>query len=366
MRHAHHLEHGLTALRHLKALALGRGDRKAAIAYAQARDDWGTDQATVVQALKAAVSGIDTGDIGGGSVTATDLSAAVRPLSIVGRLPLRQLPARVPYMTQTGPARAYWIGESRAMKMSAGTYVRDPVGLVPKMVGALTVATREMLDDPSIAGEQALRADLVAACVEAMDRAFIDRTNTGSADVPAAINASVTPIPSTGSTLADLDADFAMAVRQLSDAGSDLRNAYWVMPSYFAARLALTRGIDGGPAYPKLGALGGELAGLPVITSAAAEAEVNSDDFADVTLLDASQVDFAEGPAQLRTSTEATIEMSNSPSGAADTPTAASASLVSMYAADCVALMAAFRVTWRVRRAGMVQVVSNVPAVLES
>lgn len=367
MRNIHHYGEGLLAMRFLKSLAVGRGDGAAAVAYAEARNDWGVDRSTVVQRLKAAMSGQTIAETtGGASDVPHDLLAALRPLSVAGRLPLRRVPARVPFLTQTGPARAYWVGESKARRMTVGAYSRDGDGLILKTVAALTVATRESIDDQSIDAENALLADLLAACAEALDRAFIDRLNTGSASTPAAVNSGVTPIPSTGSTLADLDADFAMAVRQLSDAGSNLRSAYWVMPSYFAARLALTRGIDGGPAYLGLGALGGTLAGLPVITSAAAEAEVNSDDLADITLLDASQISYAEGEAALRTSNEAVIEMDTTPTGASDTPTAASATMVGMFQADTVALLAKMAVNWRVRRAGMVQVISNVPALLES
>lgn len=362
-----HYGTGLTALRYLKSLAIAKGDGAGAIGYAQAKeDDWGEDSTRVVRRLKSAVSGLGTSDIGGGSDVAHDLMAAVRPLTIAGRLTLHRMPARVPFMTQTGPARAYWVGESKARRMSVGAYSRDATGLVMKAVAALTVTTNELLDDKSIDGERALLADLLAACAEALDRAFIDRTNVGSAATPASVNSGVTPIPSTGSTLADFDADLAMAVRQLNDAGSNLRNAFWVMPSYLAARLALTRGVDGGPAYPGLGALGGTLAGLPVITSTAAEAEVNSDDLSDITLLDASQISYAEGEAEMRTSTNAMIEMDTAPTGATDTPTASSATMVSMFQTDSVALLAQIHANWKVRRAGMVQVISNVPSVLES
>ncbi|HUG26216.1 phage major capsid protein [Piscinibacter sp.] len=362
-----HYGEGLLALRYLKSMAIGGGDNAAAIGYAEARADWGVDRASVVRQLKSALSGLSIGETtGGASDVRHDLLAALRPLTIVGRLPLRRQPPRMPFLTQTGPARAYWVGESKARRMTVGSYSRDGEGLITKTVAALTVATSEALEDKSIDAENALLADLLDACAEGLDRAFIDRLNTGSASTPASINSAVTPIPASGVSLDDLDADFAMAIRQLSDAGSNLRAAYWVMPSYFAARLALTRGIDGGPAYPGLGALGGQLAGLPVITSAAAEAEANSDDLADVTLLDASQISFAEEEPTLRTSTNAVIEMDTAPTGASDTPTAASATMVSMFQAECVALLAQMSVNWSVRREGMVQVISGMSSVIES
>jgi hypothetical protein len=51
--------------------------------------------------------------------------------------------------------------------------------------------------------------------VAAIDVAFIDRENLGSVAKPAGIASSVTPISSTGSTLAAIDSDLARIIQAL-------------------------------------------------------------------------------------------------------------------------------------------------------
>ena len=348
---------GIRAARFLKSLAVCGGDLVAATAYAEQRQrEWGDH--SVVQALrqKAAVGGLEAGSFGSSDIPA-DLLAAVRPLTLAGRMPLRRVPPKTWLLTQITGSVARWIGEGGARRLSAGSYTRALLRL--KTVAALSVVSNEALANPTIDGDTALLADLIAACVQALDLAFIARSNTGDDGTPAAVTAGVTPIAALGDAIADLDESLRLAIAALVAAGSNLTAAYWTMSPQLAAAMALTRGSGGAPAYPEIGALGGRLAGLPVLTSGVVE--FDSDSASDVALVDASQISYADEAPELRTSSEVLVEMEGAaPTGDSTTPAAASQNRVSMFQSECTALMAGFRANWKQRRPGCVQVISGV------
>jgi hypothetical protein len=344
---------GLTAIRLLKCKAIGGGDPIAAVSYAETRRDW-PDQRDIVSHLKAGVSGQSVSDLDGGSEIAADFLGRLSPLTIAGRSRLRRVPARVPLLTQTGGPTGYWTGESKAVRASAGSYRRDE--LPWRKTAALVVATKEHLADKSIAGESSLLADMLAACVEAMDRSFIGGA-VGDLVTPQSINYNAFTIPSSGTDVSDLDRDIGAAMAALIAAGSNLSNATWATSQALAAKMGMARGASGSLCYPGVTALGGVLCGIPLIASSAVEAD--SDATSSLTLFDGSQINFADAAPMLRTSDEAMIELDTDPTGASDTPVGASANLVSMFQGDCVALIATLRANWLVRRAGMVAVITG-------
>lgn len=345
--------HGTTAIRFLKSLAIARGDAQAARGYAAARDDWHDGQ-SVVAGLKAAVGGMDLSTIDGGSDVAADFMTALRPLTLVGRLPVRRVPALLPLLTHTSASTVRWVGEGAARPATTlGAFARSSLTL--KQVAALAVASNELLADRTLDSENVVLADLLAACAEGLDRAFIDLNNSGDAVTPASVTSTATPIAYSGA----LDVDLAAAIQQLADAGSTLRSAYWIMSSALAGRLALVRDASGALAYPTVGALGGTIAGLPLITTGAAN-EADSDSAENIALIDASQISYAEGPPVLRTSQNAMIELDTAPTGDTLVPTAASASFVSMFQCEATALLAQLSCNWVPRREGMVALIADI------
>ena len=163
----------------------------------------------------------------------------------------------IPTLVSAARSRAYWAKPGGALRMVAGTYSRDS-GLRLKKVGALMVATLESLRDTGF--ERALQMDLIAACADALDRAFVDPlNNAGDDSVPASVTSGVAPIDYMGGGVVGLDDALREAMQQLSEA-ADLTRAYWILPATLAGSLALARGSDGAPAYPNLSATGGRCA----------------------------------------------------------------------------------------------------------
>ena len=116
------------------------------------------------------------------------------------------------------------------------------------------VATRELLMLSTPAAEDLFRENLLAAVTAEQDNSFINPLNGGVADTkPASITNPVTPITSAGSPDEDIAALFAAYT-------GDWETAFLVVNGKVGARLASVT-------MPNVGARGGEVKGVPVITS---------------------------------------------------------------------------------------------------
>ncbi|MGE0583465.1 MAG: phage major capsid protein [Steroidobacteraceae bacterium] len=344
---------GYTATRTIKALAMARGWPGRAEAFAKG-SGW-RDVDDVIASIKAVVAPTGTDDVGLPTPAGFDFAEFVRPMTILGKLVgLRRVPSRVRAIAATAGSSASWSGESQPRPISRLTL--NGATLEPLGVTAVTVATIDLLKSSSPGAESILSRDLAAAAVGALDSAFIDPANAGVADVkPASITNGVTPIASTGSSLAQIDADLEDMIAALDLAGSDLQFAAWVLRPRTAVYLAKLRGTGGALAFPGMTAKGGILLGLPAITSNHVPVEVGSpgDGDTSITLLDAAQILVTDdGSTGFEVSENATIAMSDEPTSPVEQ--------VSMFQTDSVALRTTRFANWRRCRDGMAQVLSGV------
>lgn len=323
---------GLGAVRVLKALAIAKNDNVTAEGFAQASPWLGRD--SIAHYIKSPAATITTAEMGPLTPVGDDLMTALRPLTLLGRLPgLRKLPTRTRLLNQSTGFRGYWVREGKPIPMSGGAFTASELETL--RVGALTVVSNELLRSTMPSVERAILHDLLAACSEAMDGAFIGVANAGvSKERPPSVTFGVAPIAAGGGSVAQIDAALTAAQLQLIAAGNSLTTAAWVLHPALAAKMAALRGSGGAAIYPGLGALGGELAGLPALTSAGA-------DDATIALVDANNIGFAEGEPRLSTSTAATIDMA-APGG--------DPVRVSMFTNECTALLVAVPVVWQMRR----------------
>jgi Phage capsid family len=75
---------------------------------------------------------------------------------------------------------------------------------------------------------------------------------------------------------------------------------YLIMKRSTAIALAQLRSTNGDHSFPDVGAMGGEIWGVPVLTSESAPADSNSPADNIIVLVDAAEVLLAEGPIDLR------------------------------------------------------------------
>jgi HK97 family phage major capsid protein len=343
---------GQTFVRTIKSLGVARGDPAGAMAYAQGQN-WANER-DVVASIKATVTPLGTDNYPLPTPAASDFAEFIRPLTIIGKLTgLRGVPARVRVIAATSGSTAYWSGERNPRPISRMTFAGDT--LEPLSVIAMLVTTTELLRSSSPSAESILSRDLAFAAVQAMDQAFIDPANAGSAGVkPASITNGATTIHSSGNSLANIDSDLALLIEALADAGSDLTWATFILRPRTALYLSLLRGTGGALAHPGMSVKGGTLAGLPAIVSAASPSDVGSpQEGGEITLLDPSQIIVVDdGGSALEISRQTALAMSDSPTS----PT----TLVSMWQSEAAALKITRWANWQRCRAGMAQVLDQV------
>lgn len=282
---------------------------------------------------KAAVpAGGTTGDAGGLTSESEEVAAFMREteeLTLLGRLRgVVQVAATQPYAAATQRLTGYWLGEQKAVKVSPLAFDRKT--LKPLKVAALVAMSEELLEDSDPRADGILRAMLQAAIQRATDTAFIDSTNAGSATKPAAVTYGARSFVSSGNLEDDLQ-------RAIFNFAGNWATAAWILSPADAALIALKDAGNG--AARGLGALGGELVGLPAFTSEGVPT-------GQLSLVDASGVAVCDEGVSFAAATDASIELDDAPTGAGDTPTAASARLANLFQSDIVALRARRRLNW--------------------
>ena len=171
---------------------------------------------------------------------------------------------------------------------------------------------------------------------------------------PASVTSSATPISSSGSDLTSIDADLEALVNALSDAGSDLSAATWVLHPRSAVYLSRLRGSGGAPAFPGIGARGGQLLGMPVLTSRNVPVAGDTHASTIVALVDPSMISVSDdGGSEVGVSLHSAVEMS-------DTPATGAVSQISLWQNDLAGLRVLRECNWKLRQPGGAQVLTAV------
>ncbi len=330
-------EIGFARLAIARALTSGPAE-----AFDLASRRWGATSDVARAIRMAAVPGVASDNPDHSAAVGTHLGQAafvdsVRELEIISRLRPRTVPPHVPVIVHAAGAVATWTASGKAAPVASTAFARRAI--TPLKPSALLVVSSEFLASTAPEVEAMLLADLRRACVQASDEAFIDITGAGIAGrVPQSITYAAPALPSSSLVRDDL----AGAI-EIFD--GDLTRAAWVMHPALATRIALSFGVD---AESRLGPRGGELLGMPVITSQACQWGSSG---GTIALIDASAIVVADAGADVQRSVASAIEMQTDPTGATDTPVgAATTNLVSLFQADAIGIMVTRRVNWIVAR----------------
>jgi hypothetical protein len=224
-----------------------------------------------------------------------------------------------------------WRDEGGAYRTSTIEATRSS-GLEPLSVGAITVATNELLQDRSVEAEVMLRDQLVKALATELDAAFISPSNNGSAGVkPASVTNANAAMDSPSESLFDWGDTFQ----------GDVASAWIVMNPWQAARL-------NSAARPNVGKNGGDWAGFSVITSTAVPEGI-------FVLIDPEQIAIAMGGAEIDASSEADIALVDS-SSMTSAPTITASTMTSLFQSGSTAIRGTLSANWAVKKNEAVQV----------
>lgn len=359
------LEPGIALARAAKCLALGHLEHRDAIQIAKSLYD-GHDQiisATQRLVTKAAVAPATTTTPGTwagnlvGSETAVfaDFIEYLRPQTIIGRFgqggvpSLRRVPFRVPLVGQTSGGDGYWVGEGQAKPLTKFDFSRTT--LEPLKVANIAVATMEVIRDSSPSADIIIRDQLAAALRERMDIDFINPSKGAVPGVsPASILNGVGGTPTTGNDADAVRNDIRVLFNAFIAANNAPTSGVFIMEATTALALSLMQNPLGQAEFPGIGMNGGTLFGLPVIVSEHVTTGV-------VALVNASDIYIGdEGGIDLSMSTEASLQMDDSPSN----PTDATTVLVSLWQRNLVGFRAERAISWARRRTSAVAYLTGV------
>jgi HK97 family phage major capsid protein len=325
---------GRTFVRSLIARSLvGNSDENI---YAFARNRWGDHSANDV--TKAAVGAITSGDTGGVDAARAFFGLA-REQSVIGRLVgLRRIPFGVRTLAVQAGSRGYWVSQAKNKPLSRVTLSGS--SLDPLKVVSILVTTKEMLMSNDPAAESTLEDDLVRAVTGVLDEAFLDPGNAGIAnEMPGAI--------SNGATVLSATSDFGADLRAMvSTFQGDLGFAVFVTSPATATAIATMTDAGGRYLFPGVGPRGGELLGIPVLTT---RSSVDDSSGGTLTLIDPTGISAALGTLSVDTSEHATLQMSDDPDDAGSP-----VFNVSLYTTNSVAFRAEIAANWSLQRAGAV------------
>jgi HK97 family phage major capsid protein len=320
---------------------------------------WGRTNPTLVNVIKAGVTGGtaygDGSDSWGAELVSADsrymgdFVEFLRSQTVFDRLPLREVPANVSIKGQEAIASGYWVGESLAIPASAQDF--SDVELTAKKVGAISVASRELLRYSSPAAEMLIRDGLVEASRQRIDQTFLG-TGAVSSSAPAGILNGVSGETASGTDAEALRTDIATLYGTFLTA-KNATGLHFVCTPTLAKSISLMRNALGQREFPELTAMGGTLEGDPVVTGDNVGAT-------HLILLKPSDIwRIGDMGVEVSLSMDATIEMDDAPAGDGGTPTAGTANPVSMFQTENVAFKVVRPINFAKRRSHAAQYVSD-------
>lgn len=357
---------GIAFTRYVKALAMARGNVMQALQIANANKRWKDESPQVAKVLMTAVEGGDTTTAGWASELVynqnlvNEFIELLRPQTILGRMTgLRQVPFNVRMSGQDSGGTAYWVGQGRAIPASKLHTLEVTLGIA-KAAG-LMVITEELARSSAPSAEGLIRDDLMKTIKTFLDVQFVDPNVAAVANVsPASITNGVTPIVPTGTDAAALRYDVQQLFKAFIQANMDPTKAVWIMETTQALAISMMLNPLGQPEFPGINIMGGTFQGLPVIPSMSANIAGSPDSGKMIILANADDILMADdGGLTVDASREASIEMTDSPTGDAAAGTQGITSLVSMFQENSIAIKLVRYINWKKRRATAVQYIKE-------
>jgi len=363
---------GTAFTRYAMALAGARGNRWEAINRAKMWHDQTPEVELALQSdiasdmngyVKAAVGVGTTTDATWASplvaftVMANEFVELLRPETIIGRIPgLRRVPFNIQMPATTTGSTVAWVGENAPKPV--GQMAFTTIQLRWAKAAGIIVLTQELVKFSNPAAEAVVRADLIAAMAQFLDRQFVDPSVAAVTNVsPASITNGVTPVTRTGTNQAAFVTDVTTLLTTFLTANLSTAGGVWIMTQRQALSLSLMLTSLGNRFYPDISATGGTLLGYPVIASENIPSVGGSPaDGTPIIFAIAPEIFLADdGQVVIDASDQASVQMDTAP----DSPPTASTALVSLWQMNFVGLRAERWINWAKRRSTAVGYISN-------
>ena len=302
----------------------------------------------VIQAAKSAVS---TGGTLNTTLTppvtsvAGEIQALMRSDALLGKfqtMGCRMEPFLVQIPREITPAASAWVGQGYPAPVTNPTL--NKIILQPTKVSSIIVLDDESTKIESAASEQSTLNIVKAALIGNMDNLAMNPTLTEVADssgtglivAPASITAQGTQISCTGSSAAQRAADIQTKINTMWM----FRNPVLIMAPSVGAGYGASLTTGGNRMFPNVGAQGGEIFGIPVLTSGFMPQPAGSPTGNYVVMLDLADLILCDdGQYEIDVSGEASLQMNNAPSTGAQ-------NLVSLFQTSGTAIRINKTVNW--------------------
>jgi HK97 family phage major capsid protein/HK97 family phage prohead protease len=367
VRNPDKLDKGIGFARFVKCLGLAQGNLMHAQLIATQRyknDDRLNMVLKTAVAAGATVSGNWAENLVGDETSLfADFVEFLRPQTILGKFgnngvpALRNVPFRVPLISQTAGGNGYWVGEGKPKPLTKFNFSRTH--LEPLKVANIAVVTKELLASASPSADTLIRDALAAALRERLDIDFIDPAKAASSGVsPASITNGVSAIASTGNDADAIREDVRQLMATFVAADNPPTSGVWIMSSATALGLSLLQNPLGQSEFPGINMNGGTFMGMPAIVSEYVPS-VTAGGY--IILVNAQDIYLADdGGITIDMSREASLQMNDAPSSHDSVTPSEAASLVSLWQTNSVGFLAERVINWAKRRSSAVAVLDEV------
>jgi hypothetical protein len=263
-------------------------------------------------------------------------------------LGLRDISADVTIKGQDGAFTGYWVGEKKPIPASIGSF--SDVTLRPLKAAGLTYLSKDLIRRSAPEALMLFRDGIVEAIAQAVDTKFFS-ADAASANVsPAGILNGLAGVASVGGRVQDVYTDLAYLTGIFVTA-KQRGELKLVSNKIVANQIAhLLSPLTAEPAFKQVTKDGGTINGTQYLTGENVIA-------ANLLLIKPSDIyKVKDSGVEVSLSTDATIEADTVPTGEGSGPTAQSASMVSMFQTEMVAIKAVRDITWAMRRSSAIVV----------
>lgn len=270
--------------------------------------------------------------------------------TVFDRLPLREVPQNVAIKGMDGAYTGYFVGESKPIPMSQGS--ASSTSTAPLKVAALTVLSNELIRDSSPSALGMAGDGLRNAIAQVVDTKFFSVDAASAGVSPAGILNGVSIGVSNGADSESIRTDVKALFAPFITA-KNVQGFVWVMTPTTALALALMQNALGQMAFPGVTPQGGTFLGYPVYIG-------DNIGTGDVILLQPREIwKIGDMGVTVSISNETMIEQSSAPTGATDTPVAASQAFTSMFQEESTAIKVVRPINWGKRRASAVAYIGD-------
>jgi HK97 family phage major capsid protein/HK97 family phage prohead protease len=343
---------GIEFARYVKCVALAQGNAYQAAEIAKSRFP---DNPRIQSVIKATIaSGTTTGTTFAEPLVeytnfTSDFISWLTPQTIIGKFgtmgipSLRRIPFGVRIKSQTAGSTGYWVGESSPVPLTDAGF--GDVELRWAKVANIAVLSNELITHSSPSAEMLMRDSLAQALIQRLDIDYVNPAKAAVSNVsPAGILNGTTAITASGTDYDAFKVDVKSLMSNFITNNIPLNDGVFIMTNTQALSFSLMTNALGQAEFPNITMNGGSILGLPVIVSQNVPTGV-------IALVAASEIYLADdGGVSIEVSREATLEMSDTPSGTATR---------SVWQNGELAIMATRQINWAKRRTAAAKYIAS-------